>query len=369
MRVPTRTALTFLIDARFHSAANSPRYLGVSTLPQLKDPMAHLVPSCHRWCSRLSAMVLLLALALPTLPAAVDDLLMKGRVLILGDSITHAGTYVTYMAQRLARSHGRLPDLIAIGLASETASGLSEQDHPFPRPCIHERLGRALERIKPQVVIACYGMNDGIYHPLNDARLQAFQQGITKLIAQCKGSGATVIVLTPPPFDPQPVREKLRPAGAADYSYKSPFEGYSGVLEAFAHWELTLLPTTAQVIDLNGPMTAFVAKQRTSAPTFAFSGDGIHPNDQGQLLMADLLLAGMGYPSVGDDLAKSVASVTGDPLYAQIQKWRETRSNGWRDYVGYTREKTVTRATVVDVEEQVTAMAQVINTALSSTKR
>ncbi|HEX3135250.1 MAG TPA: GDSL-type esterase/lipase family protein, partial [Planctomycetota bacterium] len=179
----------------------------------------------------------LLLIVSATLPAAVDDVLMKGRVLILGDSITHAGGWVTSLAQQLARHHGRLPDIVAIGLASETASGLSEKDHPFPRPCVHERLGRALERIKPQVVLACYGMNDGIYWPLDEVRLKAFQQGIGKLIADCRAAGVQVILLTPPPFDAQPVKAKLRPAGAEDYSYKAPFEGYGGVLAAFATWE------------------------------------------------------------------------------------------------------------------------------------
>ncbi len=289
---------------------------------------------------------------------------MRGRVLVLGDSITHAGTYVTYLAQRLGRTHGRLPDLIAIGLASETVSGLSEQDHPFPRPCVHERLGRALERIKPQVVVACYGMNDGIYHPPGEVRRQAFQQGITTLIDQSRAHGAVVILLTPPPFDPQPVLAKLRPAGAADYSYKAPFAGYGGVLEAFAQWELTLPASSARVIDLNGPMTAYVARRRISEPTFAFSGDGIHPNDQGQLLMTDLLLTGLGYPSVGADLAQGVVTITGDPLFAQIKRWREVRSNGWRDHVGFTREKTVTRATIADVESEVATLAQGIDVEL-----
>lgn len=307
----------------------------------------------------------LLLLFIACLPlSAADDLLMQGRVLILGDSITHAGGWVTCLVQQLARRHGRLPDVVAIGLASETASGLSEQDHPFPRPCVHERLKRALERVRPQVVVACYGMNDGIYWPLDDTRLRAFQLGIGKLVADCRAAGATVLLLTPPPFDPQPVRAKLRPAGAADYGFKAPYEGYGGVLEAFARWELTLPAAQARVIDLNGPMTAYLAQRRMGEPAFAFSGDGIHPNDQGLLLMADCVLRGLGHAGVGDDLAAAFAAISGDPLYPQIKKWREQRSNGWRDFVGYTREKTVTRATIDDVEEQAAALRHTIEAAL-----
>lgn len=317
----------------------------------------------HRWC--VSALVLLLAcVGARDATAAVDDVLMKGRVLILGDSITHAGGWVTNLTRQLARHHGKLPDIIAIGLASETASGLSEKDHPFPRPCVHERLGRALERIKPQVVVACYGMNDGIYWPLDDSRMQAFQQGIGRLISDCRAAGAQVVLLTPPPFDPQPVRAKLLPAGSADFGHKAPYAGYGGVLEAFARWELSVPAEQARTIDLNGPMTAYLAKRRMSDPAFTFSGDGVHPNDQGLLLMADCVLRGLGYPGVGDDLAGGLAAITADPLYPQIKRWREQRSNGWRDHVGFTREKTVTRATIADVEEQATALRTTIDAAL-----
>ncbi len=64
--------------------------------------------------------------------------------------------------------------LINVGLPSETVSGLSEPGHAggqFPRPDLHERLQRVLEQTKPELVVACYGMNDGIYYPLGDDRL------------------------------------------------------------------------------------------------------------------------------------------------------------------------------------------------------
>ena len=96
------------------------------------------------------------------------------RVLFLGDSITYAGQYVEFVEAYFAtRFPNRHIEFLNAGLPSETVSGLSERGHAggkFPRPDLHERLGRVLEKMKPDVVIACYGMNDGIYLPHAEAR-------------------------------------------------------------------------------------------------------------------------------------------------------------------------------------------------------
>lgn len=310
---------------------------------------------------RLAVVLCCLSLVAAALPAGEPLPSLAGkRVLVLGDSITQAGDWVTFVAYRLAKAEGRLPDLISIGLASETASGLSEQDHPFPRPCVHERLGRALGLVKPQVVMACYGMNDGIYQPLTDQRMAAFQQGIRTLISAGKAAGAAVVLLTPPPFDPQPVRAKLGPADAPDLGYKRPYEGYAGVLEAFARWQLSLPADQAVVVDFNGPITAYIAGRRRSEPAFALSGDGIHPSKLGLLLMADPLLVALGQPSLAGRLDAALAEIEADPLYPLVKKWRETRSRAWLDFVGYTREKTVKTESAAAGEEAAAALAKQI---------
>ncbi|MEI2725571.1 MAG: hypothetical protein V9H26_19255 [Verrucomicrobiota bacterium] len=47
----------------------------------------------------------------------------------------------------------------------------------FPRPDLHERLGRVLEKTKPDQVVACYGMNDGIYLPFSEERFAEVSSG------------------------------------------------------------------------------------------------------------------------------------------------------------------------------------------------
>ncbi len=99
---------------------------------------------------------------LSPLSAAEDAFPLKARrILFLGDSITHAGEFVNMIEMQLRlQSVDPMPELVNAGLPSETCSGLSEPDHPFPRPDVHERLDRALAAVKPVVVVACYGMND-----------------------------------------------------------------------------------------------------------------------------------------------------------------------------------------------------------------
>ena len=96
------------------------------------------------------------------------------RVVFLGDSITYAGGYIALIDAWLFRyaPESRI-ELIDIGLPSETVSGLTEPNHAggaFPRPVLSERLARALEQTHPNLVVACYGMNDGIYYPFDPDR-------------------------------------------------------------------------------------------------------------------------------------------------------------------------------------------------------
>lgn len=288
--------------------------------------------------------------------------LANRRVLWLGDSVTQNGTYVAYVEYYLNQ---RFPearfDIISIGLASETVSGLSEKVHPFPRPCVSERLGRALAKVRPELVVACYGMNDGIFHPPSDERRQAFQAGIQKLIASAQAAGAQVILLTPPPFDALPVRRSCRPAGAPDYSYRAPYENYNDVLSEYSRWELSLPATAARVIDLHGPLTRYIAARRTTNPDFSFTTDGIHPNPAGHLLMAHTILTGLGVPVTVPDLDAEVANLATNRLCRLIGQRRGLLATGWLNYVGYTRGTTVQSNSVAATEQAVIRLQQEID--------
>ena len=123
----------------------------------------------------LRALALIALFSLPLTARADDaaDLVRHAkRIVCLGDSITHAGGWVTPLSIWLERE-GVEADVINMGLPSETVSGLSEDGHAdgkSPRPDLAERLDRVLRVSRPDLVIACYGMNCGIYQPLDEQR-------------------------------------------------------------------------------------------------------------------------------------------------------------------------------------------------------
>ena len=126
--------------------------------------------------------LVVLGLSAPLCAAEDEVPIAAERILFLGDSITHAGDYISLVETQL-RLHGHNGTLINLGLPSETCSGLSEPEHPFPRPNVHSRIDAALKKTQPDVVVACYGMNDGIYYPFSEERFAAYQAGIQQIIA------------------------------------------------------------------------------------------------------------------------------------------------------------------------------------------
>jgi lysophospholipase L1-like esterase len=256
------------------------------------------------------------------------------RIVVLGDSITQGGTYVSFMDYFLQKSRPQLRfEVYPLGLSSETLSGLSEAGHAggkFPRPSLFERLGRTLEKMKPEVVFACYGINDGIYQPLEEARFKAFQAGVTKLLDQCQAAGVKqVYLVTPPIFD----------------ATTKPGEfNYDAVMTAYAAWEVQLTRPGLTVIDLHTAM-----RKARDARTEVFSRDRVHPGDDGHLLMARTILAGAGITTL-DITAKEAMA---DPLFKAVDQLRKLRASKWMAYIGYSREKVVAPTPLGDADELV----------------
>lgn len=238
----------------------------------------------------IATLLCLLASLLPTAAWAAKPPI-AGRVLFLGDSITFAGEYVALIETAWRMQNADTPiDILNLGLPSETVSGLSEPGHAggaFPRPDLHERLARVLDQIHPDVVVACYGMNDGIYHPLSEERFEAYKNGITKLIEATKQRNIKLIVLTPAFFDAMPIHERLLPAGRD--SYPQPYVDYDDVLQTYSEWLLSIRSEEMPVIDIHRAMKEAVQSRREQDPKFTFATDGVHPNSAGHRVIAETI--------------------------------------------------------------------------------
>jgi lysophospholipase L1-like esterase len=242
------------------------------------------------------ALAIVCASALADGPPALENV---RRVVFLGDSITYGGQYVDYVgAYLLTRYPDCKIDSLDLGLPSETVSGLSEPGHAggkFPRPCLHERLARLLPKAKADLVVACYGMNDGIYYPLGEERSKAYQDGIRRMADAVTAAKARLLLLTPPTFDPVPIKGRTLPAGLD--AYPKPYEGYDDVLDAYSEWLLAQRAKGWAVADIHGPMARHLAQRRKAAPDFRFAGDGVHPSATGHLLMAEAVLDAWNVPA------------------------------------------------------------------------
>jgi hypothetical protein len=78
-------------------------------------------------------------------------------------------------------------------------------------------------------------------------------------------------------------------------------------------------------------------------------------------LMAHLVLKGLGIPTEDGDLQAELTRIEADPLYGLIKQQRESRSDGWLKYVGYTRGEKVKTDSIVETEQENTALQQKID--------
>ena len=254
--------------------------------------------------------------------SAADRPLLDGvkRVVFLGDSITYAGQYVEFVeAWFRTRQPGATPEFLDIGLPSETVSGLSEDGHAggkFPRPDLHERLERVLAKSKPDLVVACYGMNCGIYLPFAEERLAKYRDGLERLRKACAAHGAKVLHVTPPTFD----------------EVKGGKPGYGNTLDRYSEWLLGQRQAGWDVVDMHAPMNRYLAEQRAKDPKFFLAGDGVHCNETGHWLIAKQVLLHLGAKDVAnaaDAKAMLAAHPNGDAVLKLIQQRQRMLKDAW----------------------------------------
>jgi lysophospholipase L1-like esterase len=298
---------------------------------------------------RIRYLIILATAALSCVPGtlnAADDRPLAGvrRIVFLGDSITHSGQFVEYIEAYLRISQPALRcEFLDLGLPSETVSGLSEPGHAggaFPRPNLHERLERVLKLAKPDLIVACYGMNDGIYYPFTQTRFEKYQDGMRRLRERAAMVGAKVLHVTPPVFDPMQIRSKTLPAGLTEY--RQPYEGYDEVLDRYSEWLLGQKTVGWDVVDVHGPMKQFLAEARRRDLGYRLADDGVHINTIGHWLMAREMLRHWGVRH-----RRVIEAINGEQLFAAehhglailklIQQQQRILKDAWLTTTGHNR--------------------------------
>lgn len=236
--------------------------------------------------------LLFIFLAMTAFAYAEDSLLEKNRrILVLGDSITQNGGYVVNFDAWLVKKYPERRYLVMnAGVASETISGLSEDGHAggkFPRPDLMERLERVVSTTKPELIISCYGMNCGIYLPLDKDRFESYKKGQQKLKAVAEKHGAEILFVTPPFFDNH---------GAKGFNYNS-------VLTSYSAWLVEQRKQGWNVADLHTGMTQKILAKKKANRAFTVQRDRVHPNAEGHWMMAQSLIR-----YFGDAASASLAS-------------------------------------------------------------
>ena len=252
------------------------------------------------------------------------------RVVFLGDSITQGGDYVTdFECWLMAR--GLNLEVLNLGLASETASDLTEAENAphqksfgFGRPQLSERLARVLTAAKPDVLIACYGMNDGDNLPPGEAGTKRFAAAASHLRdAAMKAGVKRVVLCTPPVFD---------------VKAKNGNPQHEENIQSYASWLLTKKAEGWEVVDIHGPMRRALDEARAKDPTFKFSGDGVHPGREGHWLMASSILTQfLGADLNGVASAEQLFQANGKEIRNLVHKRMNMLFGAWMTKVGHTR--------------------------------
>jgi len=264
------------------------------------------------------------------LPAEGQELLQDvRRIVFLGDSITQKGDYVADVECWLL-SRGVDVEVLNLGLGSETATDLTPQEneghlkkHGFGRPFVSERLGRVLAESKPDLLFACYGMNDAAMPP-GEASLRRYAEALTRLRDEALTSGVKRVVFCTPPVHDNKKGAALNPADTK--------------LAGYTEWLVSKRNDGWLVADIHTPMRATLDAARASNPNFIFAEDGVHPTREGHWLMArEILRQAFGEKALDFYCSEQLFPFLGAEIRDLVRQRQALLFNAWMTKIGHTR--------------------------------
>lgn len=231
--------------------------------------LRHVLPSL------LFAGLSALAAAEPAVEAGGLALKPGDHVAVIGDSITEQKLYSRFIEIYLLASSGVADlDVAQFGWSGERA------------PSWVTRGAKSTEWFKPTVATTCYGMNDGSYKAYTDDIGKTYHDATVAYTDQMKKAGVRELVIgSPGAVDTTTWKKDPGPA-----VYNVNLEKLGSIGHDIAKEK------GVRSADVHGPMLATMAKAKAAyGDAYHVAGpDGVHPDQNGHLLMAGAFLAALG---------------------------------------------------------------------------
>ncbi len=228
--------------------------------------------------------------------AAEAKLQPADYVAVIGDSITEQRLYSLYIEDYLLMCKPAADlRLTQFGWGGETAPGFAK------------RMANDMLRFQPSVATTCFGMNDGGYSPMDAAKGQRYREGQQSIVAQLKQAGVRFIVVgSPGAVD----LDTFRRSAEAAKTYNQTLAALRDLAREVASEAGVVF---ANVFD---PMMEAMtkAKAKYGKAYHLCGGDGVHPDRNGQLVMAYAFLKALGCDgkigTISVNLAGNTATAT-----------------------------------------------------------
>ena len=181
------------------------------------------------------------------------------RIVFLGDSITDGHTYPQLVQQALQQAGKPVPVVINAGSGGDLAQGMSA------------RLERDVLAHKPTLVTLHVGANDA----LRGITLGEYSRAVTSIADRLKAEQIPLVLLTTATY------------GAKHAAAEKTLDAYNDFLRRFA------AERNLKLADVNA---LFRKAREEKGESAILEADGVHPNLEGQRLLARAVLDALGFP-------------------------------------------------------------------------
>ncbi len=199
-------------------------------------------------------------------------------IVFLGDSITSQCLFTQYVENYF---YTRYPSIRLrfhnAGVSGDTAANALL------------RFDRDVAAYRPKYVMVLLGMNDGAAKGFDEKLFDSYRSDMKSLVKRIRDIQATPILMSPTMYDSLAAKASPKPDSRGRGGY------YNGVLALYGSWLRDLaFDEKLGFVDLHGPLNRFAHQARKTNSKFTLVPDGIHPDPNGQIIMAYSLISDLG---------------------------------------------------------------------------